>query len=380
MARDQEAIGDLNQQFVIVDVDKSVVAALQNKESDGFAGKFESKAPPASLRIAVGDVLQIGVVEAGAGLFGQGNAAQAGSTTLGGQGLGATAAALQPVQVDKDGKISVPFAGHVVAAGRTVDQVRANIESLLADKAVNPQVEVLTLSSANPSFMSSANPTYNSATVGGQVNHAGVFALRPSGSRLLDVIADAAAEKYPAYEITVHVTRKGRTATASLQNVVDNPSENIFIYPGDNIYLSHDPRTFTVLGASSKVGRYPFDTERVNLAEAVAEAGGFVDQVADPGGVFLFRYESPEVVAAIRPEQSRPSNANVPVVYRLNLRDGDGYFLAQQFAMRDKDVVLLANADGTQVLKALAVVRGVTGVVSDLHATTGPAPATASHF
>ena len=111
----------------------------------------------------------------------------------------------------------------------------------------------------------------------------------------------------------------------------------------------------------------------------MAEAGGFVDTVADPSGVFLFRFESRQLVTAIHPDLPRMSEDRVPVVYRVNLRSSDGYFLAQQFAMRDKDVILVANSDGTQLLKFFALLRGVTGAVSELKSTTGASSAT-SHF
>src|ERR1700730_11465200 len=56
----------------------------------------------------------------------------------------------------------------------------------------------------------------------------------------------------------------------------------------------------------------------------------------------------------------------LPVVYRLNLRVGNGYFLAQSFPMRDKDVILLANADGANRLKFFVLLRGATGAFHDL--------------
>ena len=48
------------------------------------------------------------------------------------------------------------------------------------------------------------------------------------------------------------------------------------------------------------------------------------------------------------------------------LRDADGYFMAQAVQMRDKDVILISNAETTQLQKALAVVRGFTGIAYDL--------------
>ncbi len=56
-----------------------------------------------------------------------------------------------------------------------------------------------------------------------------------------------------------------------------------------------------------------------------------------------------------------------PVAYHLDLRHGAGYFLAQGIQMRDKDVVLMTNADSVQLQKIFAVVRNATGVYFDLH-------------
>jgi polysaccharide export outer membrane protein len=344
-------VDDPSQGFVVVDIDAAVASAVSQVRQDGFGGNFKSNAPAANLRIAVGDVMQITIIEAGSGLFGQSDS----SATLGSQSVGAQSTSLQPVTVARDGYINVPFAGRIRVAGQTPDYVRVEIERLLADKAVGLQAEVTVVSDGA-----------NSATVAGEVNHAAVFPLSLNGNKLLDLIAAAGGARYPAYEINVHLTRSRRSATASLQNIVDNPSENIYIQPRDSIYLSRDPRTFTVFGATTKVGRYHFDTERLNLAEAVAEAGGFVDAAADPSGAFLFRFESPQFVASLRPDLAGKLEARVPVVYRLNLRVGNGYFLAQSFPMRDKDVILLANADGAQLLKFFVLLRGATGAFHDV--------------
>jgi polysaccharide export outer membrane protein len=348
---ESSSASDPSQGFVIVDIDDAVAAAAAKVRQDGFGGNFKSSAHAADLRIAVGDVLQIAIIEAGSGLFGQSDS----TATLGSQNTSTQSTSLQPVTVALDGYINVPFAGRVRVISQTPEQVRVEIERLLADKAAAPQVEVTV-----------ASNFANSATVSGEVNHAGVFPLSLSGSRLLDLIAAAGGARYPAYEVDVHLARGGRAATASLQNIVDNPTENVYVQPRDSIYLSHDPRSFTVLGATTKVGRYPFGAEHLNLAEAVAESGGFVDASADPSGAFLFRFESAPFVESIRPELAGKLPPRVRVVYRLNLRVGNGFFLAQRFPMRDKDVILLASADGSQLLKFLQLVRGVSSIVNDL--------------
>ncbi len=122
-------------EFLVVDLDKSVVSTAARLRSQGFYGTFKDHGPPPELRIAVGDLLQISVIEVGGGLFGQGNNA----ATLGSEVVSAQTTALQPVSVPPDGYINVPYAGRIHAAGQTADQVRQEIEHLLAAKALTPQ-------------------------------------------------------------------------------------------------------------------------------------------------------------------------------------------------------------------------------------------------
>src|SRR3984893_10314012 len=62
---------DPSQGFVVVDIDAAVASAVSQVRQEGFGGNFKSNAPAANLRIAVGDVMQITIIEAGSGLFRQ---------------------------------------------------------------------------------------------------------------------------------------------------------------------------------------------------------------------------------------------------------------------------------------------------------------------
>jgi polysaccharide biosynthesis/export protein len=177
----------------------------------------------------------------------------------------------------------------------------------------------------------------------------------------LDLVAEGGGARFPPYETTIYLTRRGRREEASLQSVLENPKENLFIYPHDEIYLARTQRTFSVLGASSKTGRYNFETAHVDLAEAVAIGGGFVDASADPAGVYVFRNEPSRLVGTLKPEV-RPQDSTAPVLYRVNLRGGDGYFLSKEFEIFDGDVVLLANSDGAQFQKMLNVLQTITSI------------------
>jgi polysaccharide export outer membrane protein len=50
------------------------------------------------------------------------------------------------------------------------------------------------------------------------------------------------------------------------------------------------------------------------------------------------------------PQASDPAGY-VPVIYQVNLKRPEGFFMAQAFQMRDHDVVYVANADTVQLDK-----------------------------
>ena len=53
----------------------------------------------------------------------------------------------------------------------------------------------------------------------------------------------------------------------------------------------------------------------------------------------------------------------MPVVYRLNLKDANSFFLARSFPMRDKDMLYVANSASDPVQKFLGLVGSITAPV-----------------
>ncbi len=72
----------------------------------------------------------------------------------------------------------------------------------------------------------------------------------------------------------------------------------------------------------------------MTVMEAIANAGGPDRSTADPQAVFLLRFTGP--------------NGAEPVVYHFNLMKTPTYFLAQQFALRDDDILYFGNAEANQ--------------------------------
>jgi len=188
--------------------------------------------------------------------------------------------------------------------------------------------------------------------------------LSVNGDHMLDVIALAGGAKTPVYDTFVRLSRNSVTVTLPMERLVSDPAENIYVQPGDLLTLIEVPQTFSVLGATGQNAQVSFSEERITLAEALAKAGGLLDLRADPEGVFLFRFESPDIVSAINaPQLGTGPDRSSPVVYRLDMSDGNAYFLAQQFPVEDKDIIYVANARLNELQKFFTLLNTITGPV-----------------
>ena len=256
-------------------------------------------------------------------------------------------------QVGPDGAISIPYAGRVPAAGHTPGEVERTIEERLGPKALEPHALVVIRRS-----------TANSVAVSGDAVTGGRVPLSPGGDRLLQVVAAAGGANAPPHETFVRLSRGGVTATVSLATLVDHPDQNVFAEPGDVVTVIRQPQTFSAFGASGKNDAITFDAETLTLAEALAKAGGLLDDRADPRAVFLLRYEPVAVVRALgQPIATGAPNGVSPIVYRLDLRDAKSYSLAQEFRVRDKDIIFVANAELAGIYKSFDTLSKLTGPI-----------------
>ena len=188
--------------------------------------------------------------------------------------------------------------------------------------------------------------------------------LSPGGDKLLQVIAAAGGSKAPVHETFVRLSRYGGTATIPMEQLVKDPNEDLYAQPGDVLTLVQVPQTFSVFGATGRNAKIDFGAPRITLAEALAKSQGLRDDLAKPEGVFLFRYEPNSIVRALdQPVAPEVQGGVSPVVYRFNLRDGRTYSLAQEFPVRDKDVIFVADAPAAQIYKFFTALNQVTGPI-----------------
>lgn len=336
----------------VVDVDDATARRVFAADKRiRFADVFGGDKTP-SYRVGAGDVLEVSIWEAPpATLFG--------STVFDPRLGGATTRVTTfPEQmVSYEGAINIPFAGMVPAAGKSPQQIEAEIAHRLQGKANQPQVLVRV----------TRNATSN-VTVVGEVTQSVRMPLTAKGERLLDAVAAAGGVRQPVGKMTVQVTRGEVVQTMALDSVIQDPKQNIVLQPGDVVTALFQPLSFTTLGATGKNEEVFFEAQGITLAQALARAGGLQDQRADAQGVFIFRYEEPLVLGVAGENPALTPDGKVPVIYRVDLKDPRSFFVAQGFPIRNKDVMYVSNAPAAELQKFMNILTSIVFTAQGLGA------------
>jgi polysaccharide export outer membrane protein len=334
---------DLGTQIKIIDVTDTVARAiLANTDESLFSERLGEGRAIGSVT-GRGDVLDIAIWEAPpAALFGTAG----GGVQLTSSGSTARGTALPEQMIDVDGQITVPFAGSIQAAGRTLPQIARDITARLEGKAHQPQVIVRLVRN------SAAN-----VTVVGDVANSTRVPLTARGERVLDVLAIAGGVRQPVNKTTIQITRGQQVASLPLETVIRDPRQNVRLQPEDVMTVLYRPFSFTVLGAAGKNEEIPFEATGLTLAQAMGRFSGLQDGRADVKGVFIFRLEDPRSLTPdMRTNASVTPDGKVPVIYRINMKDPSTFFIAQSFPIRNGDVIYVSNAPLADIQKFLNVI------------------------
>ena len=322
----------------LIDVTDTVTRRALKASQPVLFSEALGDAPAAQTVIQRGDVIDVTIFEAPpAALFGSAASFGGGDVSSALQNAASSNSqrtGLPEMMVDDNGQIRVPFAGSILAAGRTPPQVAQQIVSRLAGKAHAPEVIVrlVTNSSANVSVL-------------GEVATNGRVALTPRGERLLDALAGAGGVRQPTNKVTIQITRDGRVASLPLDSIIRDSRQNIRLQTDDVIAAIYQPYTFTSLGLTGTSAEIPFEQTGLTLSQALGRMGGLKDDRTNARGVFIFRFEDPAVLdPALATTATRTPDGRVPVIYRVDLRNPATMFVAQSFPIRDKDVIYASSA------------------------------------
>ncbi len=316
--------------FHILPVSSDVASITRIDEKSGFSVSFINAAPEPVHTVASGDVLSITVWE------------NIDEGLLNPAGIGATP--LPNSVVDERGRIFVPYVGLIPATGKTVNQLREAIRSSLAEKTLNPQVDIFPVDQKGRAI-----------SVQGAINAPGIYSIEKATKHILPMIARAGGVSLEPDVVRLRLRRGRIQGDIWLQDLYDDPVNDVHLKTGDAIIAERDRRIFTALGAVSGPATVQFPKRDVSIVTALGTVGGLTEQSADPTGVFLFREEPEAIAKRLFPE--REIEGPQRVAYILDLTEPAGLFLARDFFMRDGDTLYVTTAPFVRyltIMRALA--------------------------
>jgi polysaccharide export outer membrane protein len=303
------------------------------------------------VRLAIGDVVGVTIFEAAVGsLF----------VPRERGGRPGNFVTLPNQTVDPKGNISVPYAGVVRAAGRTVTEVQRDIESALKGRALEPQAVVVVVARSQ-----------SIVSVFGEVNEPSGFPLTAAGMTVSEAIALAGGPKDGVSGKWLLVERGGRQVSIPLEALYSERSNNIQVREDDVLYVFRKSQTFLVLAPSGEQKQFPFETWSLSLERAFEIASDLI-KPRRQGILLLYRGERRDTAMQLGIDITPFSGPIIPVLYYLNLSQQDTPDLLKKIRVRDKDVIALINdelgsldSNSKQLASILEQLKAMMGTSND---------------
>lgn len=321
----------------VIELDGRVAGHLSAVHGDSFESVLGNTALE-DFRVGPGDSLSVSIYEAPPALLFGAAATLASNPASGAASMAppSTVTSLPAVVVDQYGTITLPFVGRLNAQGQTISELQEMIRTRLKGKANDPQV--LVSQGANVS---------RTVTLLGETGANVRAPITPHGERVLDLLASGDTLKQPVDKTTIQIVRGDKVVAMPLSEVIANPAQNVRLQAGDVVTALFKPYSFTALGSITNSSEVQFEASGITLSQALARVGGLDGQKADIHGVFVFRFERPEVLGLdhnTTVEDLHDKRGRIPVIYKLDMGRPESLFLAQQFAVQDKDLLYVSKA------------------------------------
>lgn len=219
--------------------------------------------------------------------------------------------------VSNTGQLTFPYAGPVMAAGMTVQELEDVLVRRLSRVFKEPQLSVRVTA-----FRSKR------AYIEGEVRTPGLMVFTDIPMTLAEALNRAGGFSANGDRSFVTLTREGKTTTLDLVALNDagiDPTR-IPLKNGDLVMVrGRDERKVTVMGEVTQQAAIPMRNGRMSLNDALGEVGGVNLSQANPRQIYVVRNE---------PQGGQS-------LFHLDAKTPMALALADQFALRPKDVVFV---------------------------------------
>lgn len=308
--------------YELVDLSARTISPyMRPPDAEPVAAVTEKHMP--QLRLAAGDVIHLMIADTAAdgAIFAP---------------LSSGGTVFPQLRVDADGRLSLPYVGHIRVAGLTPYETEQLIRRKLKGVAVDPQVHVALTGDRSDAVL-----------VAGAVKNPGRISALDGPLTLLDAINRAGGAVLEPYLVRVTLRTGDHAEVYNYQDVLEG--QNRIIPPDSEVILDRNRQRFVAMGAVVKPGLHDFPSQNPSLLEALGVVGGLRDSTSDATGVFVFRLaDAPAASDGAAPAQPRAQ------VFRLNMADPSALFLARQFLVRPEDAIYVTNAGVYEWQKIIA--------------------------
>jgi polysaccharide export outer membrane protein len=217
--------------------------------------------------------------------------------------------------VSADGKIQFPYAGDVTVAGLTEMQARDLLARKLSRYIKRPEITLRVL-----------NYRSKRIYVDGEIKVPGIVAIDDLPLTLPEAINRAGGITPLGDQSRISIIRAGKTHWVDLPGLIGEGTDpsRITLNNGDLLRVpSRDDSKVFVVGEVTKPASLPMRNGRLSLSEALGEVGGIDPRTANARQVYVIRNV----------------NDAQPLVYHLDAQSPVMLALAEEFALKPKDVV-----------------------------------------